>query len=87
MLTCHQVTEQSTALLEGALSLRKRMAMRMHLVMCVHCRRFNRQLRSLVESLHSRRRLEPVTDEFVDRAVTAVGNAQRNASGSKQPEP
>jgi hypothetical protein len=60
------------------------MAMRLHLALCVHCRRFNRQFRALVRSLHLRRQAEPVADDFVDRTVNAVGNAPSDVSGPEQ---
>ena len=84
MLTCRQVTERSTGLLEGDLSFRARLAMRLHIALCVHCWRFNRQFRALVRSLHLRHQAEPVTDDFVNCVVNAVGTAPSDVSGPEQ---
>lgn len=45
MLSCKQLVLRSSDFLDGQLSLRERFALRVHLAMCGHCRRFIRQLR------------------------------------------
>ncbi len=45
MLSCKQLVLRSSDFLDGQLSLRERFALRTHLAMCGHCRRFIRQLR------------------------------------------
>ena len=45
MLKCKDLVALSSDLLDGELTLKQRIAVRMHLAMCVHCRRFIRQLR------------------------------------------
>lgn len=45
MLTCRQLVAQSSDLLDGQLGIRQRLALRRHLLLCRHCRRFMRQLR------------------------------------------
>lgn len=45
MLKCKGLVALSSDLLDGELSLKQRIAVRTHLAMCVHCRRFIRQLR------------------------------------------
>jgi hypothetical protein len=49
MLSCREVTELSTRLLEGGLPFWPRMQLRMHLSMCRHCRAFVDQLRKTVQ--------------------------------------
>lgn len=66
MLTCRQATAQASDHLDGHLSLRARLSLRMHLLMCVHCRRFWRQFRTLVGSLQFRDRAIPVPDSFIE---------------------
>jgi hypothetical protein len=56
MLTCQEVTELSTELLEGTLSWRLRWQVRIHLAMCRLCRRYIEQLRLTIAAL---RRLRP----------------------------
>jgi anti-sigma factor ChrR (cupin superfamily) len=82
MLSCRQVTERSGALLDGDLGFRERWAIRMHLAMCVHCRRFSRQLRLMVESLRKRAIDDDVPADFVDRVMAAL-----DESGREGPEP
>ena len=54
MLKCKDVVEKADALVDGSpLSWRERLALRMHLLMCHHCRRYVHQLRELVTSLRS----------------------------------
>ena len=49
MLKCKHVVEKADALVDGApLSKRERFALRLHLLICHHCRRYVRQLRALV---------------------------------------
>ena len=45
MLSCKQLVAHSSEFLDGQLSLRKRMSVRLHLAMCEHCRRFIKQMR------------------------------------------
>lgn len=43
MLTCKDVTERSSGYLDGELPWRGRLRIRLHLLMCRHCRLFVRQ--------------------------------------------
>lgn len=45
MLSCKELVANSSDLLDGQLSLRQRVAVRMHLAMCYRCRRFIKQMR------------------------------------------
>ncbi|MEQ8857383.1 MAG: zf-HC2 domain-containing protein [Pseudomonadales bacterium] len=75
MLTCREVTERSTDLLEGASSALDRVRIYAHLAMCRHCRRFNRHLRLLARVLRHhepRRQTEPVPDQIIERILTRV---------------
>jgi len=82
MLSCRQVTERSGALLDGTLGFRERWAVRIHIAMCVHCRRFSRQLRLLVESLRRRASDDAVPSDFVDRVMATL-----DARGPEDREP
>ena len=48
MLKCRDVPAEAELLLDGGLGLGRRMALRLHLFMCGHCRRYLRQLRQLL---------------------------------------
>lgn len=45
MLTCKELVAHSSDYLDGQLNLRSRLAVRTHLALCGHCRRFIRQMR------------------------------------------
>lgn len=78
MLSCRDVVARSSALLDGELPFRARLAVWLHLVACVHCRRFIRHMRVVMESLQLRlwRSTEPVSAEFVVRVVQALESAR-----------
>ncbi len=62
MLKCQHVEQRADALVDGTpLTWRERLALRTHLLMCRHCRRYLRQLRALVARL--RTRSEPLSDQ------------------------
>ncbi len=44
MLSCKNATRLASEKLDRALSLRERLALRVHMLMCVGCSRFERQL-------------------------------------------
>lgn len=56
MLKCRDVTAVASDYLDRNLTLRQRVGVWWHLLICVHCRRFLRQLRTVVGML---RRREP----------------------------
>jgi predicted anti-sigma-YlaC factor YlaD len=85
MLSCRDVTALASDHLDGVLPLRQRMAIRLHLLMCVHCRRFARQLRALVLSLRQRSRGILVSDEFVERVLAQLDDEP--PTGTDQPLP
>lgn len=52
MLKCQHVEQRADALVDGEkLPLGERLALRIHLMICRHCRRYLRQLRALVRTL------------------------------------
>lgn len=85
MLTCEQVTARATALLEDDLSFRERLSIRLHLAMCVHCRRFLRQLRRLIARMHRQEREHPVSEQFVAQVLNAVENERSGAGRVRGP--
>lgn len=54
MLTCRDVTDRASLLVDGGISTRERVAVWLHLSMCENCRRFRRQLLALVVSMKPR---------------------------------
>lgn len=51
MLNCQQVTERASDYLDEALPFSGRLQMRLHLMLCHHCRRYLRQLRATVRAM------------------------------------
>ncbi len=45
MLTCKQYVARSSDYLDGQLTFRQRLRVRHHLLFCLNCRRFTRQMR------------------------------------------
>ncbi len=51
MLKCRDLAELSSDYLNGELSRRRRLSVRLHLLLCRHCRRFMRQLKLTIDSV------------------------------------
>jgi anti-sigma factor ChrR (cupin superfamily) len=47
MLNCREVTEKASDYLEQTLSWQQRLSIRLHLLVCHHCRRYLRQLHAV----------------------------------------
>lgn len=70
MLSCKQVVDDADHLLAGEVTFRRRLSIRLHLLICVHCRRYLRQLKLLLAALpHLRGRTRP---EQVDAVMAQV---------------
>ena len=76
MLKCQHVEQRADALVDGTpLSRSERLALNLHLLICRHCRRYLRQLRTLVVSL--RAPTAPLPDASADALAERI---QRDAS-------
>ena len=51
MLSCREVVRDSDLLLAGELTWQHRLSLKMHLLMCRHCRRYVQQLRTLIQAV------------------------------------
>jgi len=51
MLKCRELVVEADALLDGDLGWRRRLALRLHLFLCVDCRRYVRQLKLMLAAL------------------------------------
>lgn len=70
MLKCRDVVAEADALLDSQLGWRRRLALKLHLFICVDCRRYVRQLRLMVAALaQSRRELNDVRLEELMRRI------------------
>ncbi|MDQ3340809.1 MAG: zf-HC2 domain-containing protein [Myxococcota bacterium] len=69
------MTELASQHVDRDLPIAKRMAIRMHVMMCAHCRRFIRQLRATLELLRTLG--DPREPAAVDDALLAAFRARR----------
>ena len=86
MLTCQEVTEKASLMVDGELGVRDRMALQIHLMICANCRLFNRQFKALVSSLASRVKSESqtVSLELAHRVRQSLDGAPAPLNLSKQ---
>ncbi len=71
MLSCRDVVNDADRYVAGELSSRQRMAMKFHLLICRHCRRYVRQFKSLINAtpfMHSK-----ASDEEVAEIMQSIG--------------
>jgi anti-sigma factor ChrR (cupin superfamily) len=64
VLSCREIVQDADRLLAAELPWRRRVAVKLHLLMCRHCRRYVRQLRALIHAvpfMHSKASDEEVT--------------------------
>lgn len=77
MLKCEHVTEKADALVDGSeLSRRERFALRLHLMMCRHCRRYVRQMRALLGFLP--RQEEPLEEARTEAILKKLDASQNH---------
>jgi predicted anti-sigma-YlaC factor YlaD len=75
VLKCRDVTELATGYMEGELSLRARLAMRLHLKLCSMCRAYLDQLAKTKRLLHISRP-PPPADELEAQVIARTGPPQ-----------
>lgn len=76
MLKCREVVNNADQLLDGAVSRRQRLAIKMHLLMCRHCRRYVRQFQALLRAIpfmHSQ-----ASDAEVSQVMEHIHHHQAN---------
>ncbi|GJM11797.1 MAG: hypothetical protein DHS20C12_02000 [Pseudohongiella sp.] len=71
MLSCKDINQKADAHIDGELSLRKRIEVAFHLLMCVHCRNYIRQLKSTVGVLQAEQTTE-CSDEQVQDILNSI---------------
>lgn len=75
MITCKDVCDTASDYLDTPPGLLTRLSLRMHLLICKHCRRY---LRQLAMSNRAARKLQPSYepgDEEIDRLIERLKNA------------
>ncbi len=66
MLSCKDINENADAHIDGELSIKKRIEVAFHLLMCVHCRRFVQQLKGTVGVLRNQQKEECSEEQLED---------------------
>ena len=68
MLTCREVAAKASSMVDDELSFREIAVVKLHLMMCVNCRRLTRQFKALVSSMasHQRSETEDISPDFVN---------------------
>lgn len=70
MLRCREIVQDADLLLAAELPWQRRIAVKLHLLMCRHCRRYVRQLRALIRAVPFMHR--KASDEEVSRIMDHV---------------
>ncbi len=73
MLSCKDINQKASLYIDGELTIRQRLAVGFHLLMCVHCRRYVRQLAATINTLRqlpkkecSDGQMEHIIDRLLD---------------------
>lgn len=78
MLSCRELTERASLIVDGALPAGERFGVRLHLLICPYCRRFLRQLRGVVGAVAGRgaqKNAMPLDSAFTDQLVARMTQA------------
>ncbi len=82
MLSCKEVSERASALIDGELGMFDLLQMRLHLAMCKGCDAFVRQMRTTRDLTNSALDTEPAETEGDDQRITAILSRFREAKQS-----
>lgn len=66
MLSCKDINENADAHIDGELSLKRRIEVAFHLLMCVHCKRYVQQLKSTVGVFRNLQKTECSEEQLED---------------------
>jgi hypothetical protein len=69
MLSCKDITDHANAYLEKDLPFSKRLSVRLHLFVCVNCRRYMQQLRITIQTLGLMKEEPPPDEDFTHRLI------------------
>ena len=79
MLNCKQVNELAGDYHSGELSLVKRISVYVHLLMCVHCRRYVKQLGVTIDSVKTLAEGSPCSDDEIEKSVNSILGEEKNS--------
>jgi hypothetical protein len=72
MLSCKEVSERASALIDGERGLFDLLQMRLHLAMCKGCNAFVRQMRTTRDLTNSALEIEPADIQGDDQRISAI---------------
>jgi len=72
MLTCKQLTENASHYIEGETTLKDRLSLRFHLLICDHCRRFLKQFRVTTQLIPMVNQEKELSDQMLDKLATEL---------------
>ncbi|VAW86159.1 hypothetical protein MNBD_GAMMA18-1262 [hydrothermal vent metagenome] len=74
MLSCKELTEQAGDYLDKQLPLSKKLQLKMHLLLCLHCRCYLKQLRTTIRLIKMTPQI--INDEKAQQIVDEIFNHQ-----------
>ena len=69
MLSCQDITEKASDYLDRDLPFTTRLSVRVHLFMCVNCRRYVQQLQTTIKTLRILKPEHPATPDLTQNLV------------------
>lgn len=74
LLTCKQVSDTASDFLEGPTTLTQHIKLRLHLTICIHCRRYLKQLRLSMGVVSNSARAPTPSKEDIEMLVSQLGD-------------
>lgn len=86
MLSCRDITQKANDYLEKDLPFAARMNVKMHLLICIHCRRYIKQLQT---TIHTLGRIQPpaantATEQQIQQVVELLKKHRGEANKSNE---
>jgi hypothetical protein len=77
LLTCKQVSDTASDLLEDPTTLTQRIKLRLHLMICIHCRRYLKQLRLAIGVVSNSGSAPAPSKEEFETLVSQLGDRDK----------
>jgi hypothetical protein len=72
LLTCKQLSDTASDLLEGPITLTQHIKLRLHLTICIHCRRYLKQLRLSISVVSNSARAPTPSKEDIETLASQL---------------
>ena len=83
MLRCKDITEKANEFVEHDLPILERLKFRIHLFMCVNCKRYVDQLRTTILTLQRMVPNKKVNNEVINSVLDQIKNGLHSSQGEK----